>query len=134
MRKLFFLFIISLLSLSGSAQTEVDGLWYDLNNDTAPTATVTFSQGEIYSGEIVIPSTITVDGVTYTVNRIEGNAFSGSYITRIELPASLTSIGDYAFNGCENLVSVVSHIRDPFAVTKYTFSYRIKNIKLIRTI
>ena len=128
MRKLFFLFIISLLSLSGSAQTEVDGLWYDLNNDTAPTATVTSSQGEIYSGEIVIPSTITVDGVTYTVNRIEGNAFSGSYITRIELPASLTSIGDYAFNGCENLVSVVSHIRDPFAVTKYTFSYRIEFI------
>ena len=46
----------------------------------------------------IIPSSVTA---------IEKNAFSGSGITDIELPNSVTAIGDYAFSNCHKLSSIV---------------------------
>ena len=55
----------------------------------------------------VIPDTI--DG--YTVTEIEERAFDSYFvdkgITQIQLPASLTKIGDYAFCNCTELVNVL---------------------------
>ena len=42
-------------------------------------------------------------------------------ITTIELPASLSSIGDYAFGNTEDLTSVVSYIANPFAIAENVF-------------
>lgn len=74
---------------------EIDGIYYDLN-ETDRTAGVV--QGS-YSGEINIPASVSLDGTTYSVTRIETAAFSNcSDLTAISLPSSLTSIGEWAFS------------------------------------
>lgn len=54
-----------------------------------------------YSGDVVIPATITYNGEIYTVTGISGIAFNKcSKLTSIVIPESVTSIGDGAFSGC----------------------------------
>ena len=55
-----------------------------------------------YYGPITIPKT--VDG--YTVTKIDQNAFQGCNINNISIPNTITSIGDYAFSGCDDLSSI----------------------------
>ena len=58
---------------------------------------------EDYKGgksEISIPSTVTVDGRTFPVTRVSDNAFySRSSIKQMQLPDSVYSIGEHAFEG-----------------------------------
>ena len=44
-----------------------------------------------------------------------------SGLTSIEIPNSVTSIGDYAFGGCSRLTSVISKIKDPFDIPYNAF-------------
>ena len=107
MRKWFILFIISILPLAASAEAvKVGDLWYNLD-ESAMTAEVTSSGGDSYTGEIPIPSSFEYGGVTYTVVSIGNDAFSSSSITKVELPSSLTSIGQNAFISCIELTSLV---------------------------
>ena len=110
MKKLF-VFIFSLIlsvvfSTSASAyDVKVDGIYYYLNSK-GKTAEVT-SGGEKYSGEVVIPSSITVEGKEYPVASIGTIAFYGcSGLTSVTIPNSVTSIGDSAFRDCSGLTSV----------------------------
>ncbi len=57
--------------------------------------------------EVVIPATVTQDGVTYAVTSIGSSAFRGcSGLTRIEIPSSVTIISDGAFQDCSGLTSI----------------------------
>lgn len=58
------------------------------------------------TGDIVIPKTISYEGVDYTVIGLENSAFSENDITSVALPDTITSIGDSAFSNCKNLTSV----------------------------
>ena len=84
------------------AQTAtVDGLNYNLKSDK--TAEVTYSN---FTGDIVIPEKITVDGVEYSVTSIGIAAFKDSKaLTSVAMP-SVTSIGISAFFECKALTSV----------------------------
>ena len=59
------------------------------------------------SGSMTIPSTVTNNGVTYTVTGIDGHTFQGcSGLTSVVIPHSVESIGLVAFGNCGNLSSV----------------------------
>ena len=85
------------------ASTEIDGLYYDLDASTR-TATVTYQSttSTNYSSlasNLVIPSSVTADGVTYSVTTIGIEAFA--YCTTLEsirIPASVTQVGENCFS------------------------------------
>lgn len=57
------------------------------------------------SGDLVIPSRVTYNGQQYLVTKIESCAFAKctELNGKLELPYSITSIGDYAFLQCRNM-------------------------------
>ena len=64
-----------------------------------------------YSGEVVIPETVTYNNMTYRVTGILGGlsgAFTScSELTSVTLPNTVTYIGSHAFFNCQNLSKVV---------------------------
>ena len=110
--KKVFVFLFSLIlsvvfSTSASAyDVKIDGIYYNLNSE-GKTAEVTVNWNDRYSGEVVIPSSITVEGKEYTVKSIGNEAFyKCSGLTSVDIPNSVTSIGDYAFGGYTGLTSI----------------------------
>lgn len=60
-----------------------------------------------YAGDIVIPSSVEYNGITYRVTSIGDNAFFNcSGLTSVTIPNSITSVGNGAFRGCSGLTSV----------------------------
>ena len=115
-----FLFAV-LLSTAASANEshedydfKVDGIYYKIIDNEA---SVTFQGYYLlsdynyfyysdYSGDIVIPETVTYDGITYPVTVIGDYAFWFSEITNIVIPNSIKEIGEGAFGHCNSLTSI----------------------------
>ena len=101
MKKVFvFLFslILSVVFSTSASAEKIDGIYYIIFS--SETAEVTSGE-EKYSGEVVIPSSITVEGQEYPVTSIGEKVFFGcSGLTSVNIPNSVTSIGDYAFSLC----------------------------------
>ena len=121
MKKSLLLLVAALTTLVASAQTkvEINGIWYNLVSK-AKQAEVTFKgdsyyeYDDEYSGSIIIPATVTYEGVNYSVTSIGECAFMYCYsLTSITLPASVTSIGFQAFAFCFSLTSITSHAATP---------------------
>ena len=88
------------------ASTKIGDLYYNLDA-TNQTAEVTRQNSGEYSGDIVIPSSVTFNSVTYSVTSIGGYAFwVCTGLTSITIPNSVTSIGEYAFRSCIGLTFV----------------------------
>ena len=59
------------------------------------------------SGDVVIPSSVTNNGTTYSVTSIGASAFAYcSGLTSVTIPNSVTSIDSWAFWECSGLTSV----------------------------
>ena len=103
---LFSLILSVVFSTSALAyDVKIDGIYYNLISK-GKTAEVTSGE-EKYSGEVVIPSSITVEGKEYTVTSIGNEAFYHcSGLTSVTIPNSVTSIGEKVFFGCSGLTSV----------------------------
>ena len=105
--------IASLLcSITANAHDfEVDGIYYSITSNTMVSVTsrgsYSSSYSNEYSGNVVIPSTVTYSGKEYSVTSIGDAAFwACSGLTSVTIPNSVTSIGQYAFRGCTGLTSV----------------------------
>ncbi len=74
------------------------------------------SAGWIYRGKVTIPEKFSHSGKDYTVVGIGDHAFGyffdghslyyASFVTEVELPNTITRIGDQAFYSCDELVSI----------------------------
>ena len=76
----------------------LDGINYSGSIDTHTATVIPPAQHpENCSGDIIIPSTVTYGGNTYTVTKIGNKAFSDTNISSVSLPNTITEIGNYAF-------------------------------------
>ena len=88
----------------GYTYAVIDGLRYSLKDGAATVV----GQPATISGDILIPSTVIYNGVSYSVTGIGNYAFSGlTSITSVTIPESVTSIGYFAFGECDSLASVI---------------------------
>ena len=106
MKKFYLLFLMMLLPLAANADAvEIDGIYYAFNAE-AKTAAVTVNPNK-YSGDIVIPSTVSYNDETYPVTSIGWWAFQRcEELTSVTIPSSVTKINFAAFMDCTGLVSV----------------------------
>ena len=112
MRKQIIKFLFLLLAFgyameAKSGEFTVDGIRYYYTNEDDDEVSVTYSSSGKYSGNIVIPSTVTYNGKQYTVTKIGTGAFRDcTGLTTVTISNSVTSIGSYAFYGCTGLTEV----------------------------
>ena len=83
-----------------------NGLWYEeIATNTAQL--IEPQKGENYTGDVVIPYPIVRGGQVWTVTKIDTCAFTGTSVTSVDVPATVTSIGHQAFYGAKNLKTLV---------------------------
>jgi hypothetical protein len=94
-----------------ASDIKIDGIYYSF---TKSEAIVSYSHytdernQNAYSGDIVIPESVTYNGQIYNVTSISNYAFSYcAKITSVTIPNTITSIGQYAFNRCSGITSVI---------------------------
>ena len=144
---------------------EVDGIYYKIakasdalngieqtiyQSDVEVAVVCEAEKGHEYSGDIVIPSSITYDGKTYPVACVAECAFAeykgwngkeirsvvipnsvvaigeeafveSGTLRRVEIPNSVRYIGEDAFADCESLSEIVSYIQEPFEIQTNVF-------------
>ena len=108
--KLSLLLLALLLPATATAHDfEVDGIYYNINgNEVLVTCKGAYfhQYSNEYTGDVVIPTSVNYNGVTYSVRTIDGYAFDGcTELTSISIPNSVNYIGRDAFNGCTGLTS-----------------------------
>ena len=97
---------------------KVNGIWYDVVDGR--TNVIAPQEGDDYTGEIVIPDKVSHDGANYSVEAIEAEAFTGTSVTRIDLPASIVVIGSRAFKNATNLERII--IRYQYLLTYVNYA------------
>ena len=86
-----------------------DGVYYSINPDlqSAFVTNSSFSSDTVedsYSGTVVIPASVTYNGVEYLVLGVMERAFwKCKNLVKVVLPEGLESIDVYSFNGCTSL-------------------------------
>lgn len=93
-----------------------------------------------YSGSVAIPANVTYNGKTYTVKKIANYAFcnikkvgepdqsfsatviTGSNITSVSIPYTVTSIEKSAFRKCTKLTKIVCHVGTPISINANVFT------------
>ena len=119
-KKLLFLYLALLPALAVQAQLQEDGsylsdgLYYKLDSE-AMTASVTRNKKGGYTGDIVVPASITTDdGKTYAVTAVEYDAFQGTAITSFTCGENILQMGTltnsywwypFSFQNCSQLKS-----------------------------
>ena len=86
---------------------EASGIFYNIISDTQVEVTSAWQSGvNRYEGSIILPEKVYCDGVNYEVAAIAPRAFWQSHVTEIQIPNSITRIGDAAFADAEDLKSI----------------------------
>ena len=107
------LLIIAIMStLTSYAVKDYDfyigGIYYKKISNSAVGVSRAYTEGSnYYSGDIIIPESVTYQGNSYTVTTIRGYAFrSCTGLTSVSVPNSVSTIENIAFDGCTSLQSI----------------------------
>ena len=106
---LFILMMMMPMVAWADKKVKIDNLWY-LLDEYIYKASVISNPDDIndkYRGDIVIPATVSYEGVEYNVIRINQYAFEYcEELSSVVIPNSVTYIAPSAFHGCTALTSV----------------------------
>ena len=108
-KSVFLLFVLMLQPVMASAfegKVEIKGICYHIITKGKKAEVVNLTNRK-YLGNVIIPSTVSYDGVVCDVTRIGDEAFYRcTGLTSVTIPNSVTRIGDKAFAYCTKLTSV----------------------------
>lgn len=108
-------------SVINAETVKIGDLWYNVITKAMTAEVIAPTDETIYSGDIIIPETVTFDDIICNVSSIGNNAFyENRQITSISFPNNLTSIGDYSFYQCDALHSI-SLTKNIQSIGKYSF-------------
>lgn len=84
-----------------------NGIYYNIISDTQVSVEPAYYDGvNHYEGCIILPERVYCDGVNYDVAAIAPRAFWQSQVTEVQIPNSVTSIGEAAFADADQLASI----------------------------
>lgn len=121
--------------IASFAQTfESDGILYEVTS--AQDKFVTLIWGGNSKGDIVLPASVTYDGIEYRVYDIEDRAFNKfEELTSIVIPEGVTRIGEETFSGCSSLTSVEIPESMAYVDAKaFDGCYRLSSVKNYTTV
>ena len=97
-------FSVPISAIYGEDTYVVDGIAYQYYSKTEGQAMVAPFRNGYYSGNVVIPETVTIEGETYSVMAINDSTFRGSQdLLSVTVPSSVLLVGERIFKGCKNL-------------------------------
>ncbi len=111
---LLFIILMMLPLTVGARGTEINGINFNLNSSNKTAEVASWNRGHKYTGDVVIPSSVTKDGVDYTVTSIQANAFGNcSELISVTIPNTVATIGKDIFANCTGLASIVIEEGNP---------------------
>ena len=105
MKNIFILLLMMCMTIGIYAQEEftIDNINY--KTISSDYVAVTGAEGEVFS--LSFPETVNYNGKNYSVYKVEKEAFKNRQdIHYLSIPSSMKIIGQYAFNGCDNLIKI----------------------------
>ena len=111
MKKSSVLFVIlSIVGQSWAYDFNSNGVFYNIISGVSPykaEVTVGLGSSNNYSGNVVVPSSVTHNSINYTVTAIGTYAFNSCPdLISVTLPNTVTSIKSWAFMSCYNLANL----------------------------
>ena len=104
---LLFLFTLLFLPMVANADSygvNINGIYYNLFDEDK---TAEVASNRLYSGDAIIPETVTYNDNQYSVTSIGYLSFYWcTGLTSVTIPNSVTNIGKCAFSGCTGLTSI----------------------------
>lgn len=86
---------------------EVDGIWYRALSENTAMVISRSGEDEYYSGDVVIPETVSYEDYTFAVVGVDAGAFEDCYeLSSVVIGDAVETIGEAAFQGCTGLTSV----------------------------
>ena len=143
---IFFIFHFSFLNSAWAFDFEIPqtggySLYYNILDEADNTVEVTYPSDELnqywqgYSmptGVLSLPAEVIYNGKNYTVTAVGERAFSGcNEITGLDLPATITDIGAYAFYQCSGIRGMVTIGEEVMSIGRSAF-YGCSNITEVR--
>lgn len=96
--------LLSIVCLQAATTFTVEGIKYT----TTGISTCSVSSGGTYSGDVIIPSSVSDGGIAYSVTGVAAAAFNNcTSMTSVNLPSTVSAIGSLAFNGCSGLSLII---------------------------